>query len=280
MKDFIHKSLLSAGSKDAVSNMLQGSAVGAVANVGLGAVQGDFDVIGNATSGALLGAGGGAAARHFGAKYTSGLSNMGSEAPSSYKNSIFTHAKKEDYDFWENSPDMAEKSKNFMSSLPKANKGASTNTPTSAASTPSSASKFENKKGYDVVGNDVYQNTGKSVDVQMPQINTFSTFGNKTTPGGGTIPMDVQRRLSPTQQNIALRADEIRQEKKAELAKNPVKLTNKTDSSYKPTSVKDLASDKVKEHVVNKRQDAIASSLIDGIFKETGRGPIKASNIS
>lgn len=277
MKDFIHKSLLSAGSKDAVSNMLQGSAVGAVANVGLGAVQGDFDVLGNATSGALLGAGGGAAARHFGSKYTSGLSNMGSEAPSSYKNSIFTHAKKEDYNFWENSPEMAEKSKNFMSSLPKANKGASTNTPTS---TPSSAGKFENKKGYDVVGNDVYQNTGKSVDVQMPQINTFSTFGNKTNPGGGTIPMDVQRKLSPTQQNIALRADEIRQEKKAELAKNPVKLPNKTDSSYKPTSVKDLASDKVKEHVVNKRQDAIASSLIDGIFKETGRGPIKASNIS
>lgn len=277
MKDFIHKSLLSAGSKDAVSNMLQGSAVGAVANVGLGAVQGDFDVIGNATSGALLGAGGGAAARHFGAKYTSGLSNMGSEAPSSFRNNIFTHAKKEDYNFWENSPEMAEKSKNFMSSLPKANKGASTNAPTS---TPSSASKFENKKGYDVVGNDVYQNTGKSVDVQMPQINTFSTFGNKTTVGGGTVPMDVQRKLNPTQQNIALRADEIRQEKKAELAKNPIKLSNKIDSSYKPTSVKDLASDKVKEHVVNKRQDAIASSLIDSIFKETGRGPIKASNIS
>lgn len=277
MKDFIHKSLLSAGSKDAVSNMLQGSAVGAVANVGLGAVQGDFDVLGNATSGALLGAGGGAAARHFGSKYTSGLSNMGSEAPSSFRNNIFTHAKKEDYNFWENSPEMASKSKNFLDNLPK---GGSTNK-ASEGSTPSpNASKFENKKGYDVVGNDVYQNTGKSVDVQMPQINTFSTFGNKTTPGGGTVPMDVQRRLNPTQQNIALRADEIRQEKKAELAKNPIKLSNKIDSSYKPTSVKDLASDKVKEHVVNKRQDAIASSLIDGIFKETGRGPIKASNIS
>lgn len=274
MKDFIHKSLLSAGSKDAVSNMLQGSAVGAVANVGLGAVQGDFDVLGNATSGALLGAGGGAAARHFGAKYTSGLSNMGSEAPSTFRNNIFTHAKKEDYNFWENSPEMAEKSKNFMSSLPKANKGASTNTP---SSTPSSASKFQGKEGYDVVGNDVYQNTGKSVDVQMPQMNTFSTFGNKTNPGGGTIPMDVQRKLNPTQQNIALRADEIRQGEKAAPSLQP---TTSVDSSYKPTSVKDLVSDKVKEHGVNKRQDAVARNLIDDIFKETGRGPIKASNVS
>ena len=68
MKDFIHKSLLNAGSKDAVSNMLQGAALGAGANTALGAVQGDFDIIGNATSGALLGAGGGAAMRHMGDK--------------------------------------------------------------------------------------------------------------------------------------------------------------------------------------------------------------------
>lgn len=276
MKDFIHKSLLSAGSKDAVSNMLQGSAVGAVANVGLGAVQGDFDVLGNATSGALLGAGGGAAARHFGSKYTSGLSNMGSEAPSSFKNSIFTHAKKEDYNFWENSPEMAGKSKSFLDNLPK---GGSTNKAAESSSAPSTANKFENKKGYDVVGNDVFKNTGKTTDVQIPQFNTFDAFGNKTSTSA-TLPMDMQRKISPTEQNVALRADEIRQEKKAELAKNPVKLSNKIDSKYKPSSLSNILPERVKEHGANKRQDSIASSLIDGIFKETGRGPIKASNIS
>ena len=59
MKDFIHKTLINAGGKDAVSNMLTGAAMGAGANTALGVVQGDFDIIGNATSGALLGAGGG-----------------------------------------------------------------------------------------------------------------------------------------------------------------------------------------------------------------------------
>lgn len=106
MKDFIHKSLLSAGSKDAVTNMMQGAGIGAVANVGLGAVQGDFDVIGNATSGALLGAGGGAAARHFGSKYASGMNAMGKEAPNTFSTTVFTKANKEEYDFWGNNTDI------------------------------------------------------------------------------------------------------------------------------------------------------------------------------
>ena len=47
MKDFIHKTLINAGGKDAVSNMLTGAAMGAGANTALGAIQGDFDIIGN-----------------------------------------------------------------------------------------------------------------------------------------------------------------------------------------------------------------------------------------
>ena len=45
MKDFIHKTLINAGGKDAVSNMLTGAAMGAGANTALGAIQGDFDII-------------------------------------------------------------------------------------------------------------------------------------------------------------------------------------------------------------------------------------------
>ena len=108
MKDFIHKSLLNAGSKDAVSNMLQGAALGAGANTALGAVQGDFDIVGNATAGALLGAGGGAAMRHMGDKYSSAIANMrkqGMEGSDSFSINHFTHAIKEEADFMGN-PEM------------------------------------------------------------------------------------------------------------------------------------------------------------------------------
>ena len=99
MKDFIHKTLINAGGKDAVSNMLTGAAMGAGANTALGAIQGDFDIIGNATSGALLCAGGGAALRHAGDKYTSGIAAMqkaGKEVPGTFNTNIFTHAIKEE----------------------------------------------------------------------------------------------------------------------------------------------------------------------------------------
>ena len=108
MKDFIHKTLINAGGKDAVSNMLTGAAMGAGANTALGAIQGDFDIIGNATSGALLGAGGGAALRHAGDKYTSGIAAMqkaGKEVPGTFNTNIFTHAIKEEADFMGN-PEM------------------------------------------------------------------------------------------------------------------------------------------------------------------------------
>lgn len=96
MKDFIHKTLINAGGKDAVSNMLTGAAMGAGATA-LGAIQGDFDIIGNATSGALLGAGGGAALRHAGDKYTSGLAALAKAGnkdipTNTFHTGIFTHA--------------------------------------------------------------------------------------------------------------------------------------------------------------------------------------------
>ena len=98
MGEFMHNSLIKAGSKGAVENMLTGAGVGAVANVGLGMTQGDFGVVGNATSGGMMGAIGGAGARHFGAQYVDGLRSMAKkgEYTNKFKTSMFTEATKMD----------------------------------------------------------------------------------------------------------------------------------------------------------------------------------------
>lgn len=144
--DFIHKTLINAGSRDAVSNMLTGAGVGAAANTAIGAAQGDFNVIGNATSGALLGAGAGAAARHFGAKYGSGLiaaREAGETVGTNFQVGMMTRKVEEPaLDFWGKSGD-SDSIKGFMpqggavKAGPKAGadtSGASTSTP--ASSTP------------------------------------------------------------------------------------------------------------------------------------------------
>ena len=250
MKDFIHKSLLNAGSKDAVSNMLQGAALGAGANTALGAVQGDFDIVGNATSGALLGAGGGAAMRHMGDKYASAIANMrkqGIKGSDSFSTTHFTHAIKEESDFMGN-PEMMKRAQSFM---PAGGKPAAT-----ASDAPeggkintgeaSNAEKFRDRPGYVTDGDSVHKATGKTKDVQMPTFNTFDAFGRKTSQDGGTMSMDMHRSVSPTEQATTLRADELRQEKKAasfaDAAKNPVSMGNNVDSSYQPRKVSDIAS--------------------------------------
>ena len=204
MKDFIHKSLLNAGSKDAVSNMLQGAALGAGANTALGAVQGDFDIVGNATSGALLGAGGGAAMRHMGDKYASAIANMrkqGIKGSDSFSTTHFTHAIKEEADFMGN-PEMMKRAQSFM---PAGGKPAAT-----ASDAPeggkintgeaSNAEKFRDRPGYVTDGDSVHKATGKTKDVQMPTFNTFDAFGRKTSQDGGTMSMDMHRSVSPTEQ--------------------------------------------------------------------------------
>lgn len=115
--DFIHKSLIGAGSRDAVSNMLVGAGIGAAANTGVGLAQGDFGVVGNATSGALLGAGGGAAMRHMGAKYGSGLMAAKAakeEIGSGFQVGMMTRKVEEPaMDFWGKATD-ADNLKGFM----------------------------------------------------------------------------------------------------------------------------------------------------------------------
>lgn len=130
-KDFIHRQLIGAGSRDAVSNMLVGAGIGAAANTGLGVAQGDFGVIGNATSGALLGAGAGAAMRHMGAKYGNALNaernvlareGASSMSKADLKTSIYTEAKENPaMDFWgkEGDADLMNQFKDRVSSSSK-----------------------------------------------------------------------------------------------------------------------------------------------------------------
>ena len=139
--DFIHKSLIGAGSRDAVSNMLVGAGLGAAANTGLGIAQGDFGVIGNATSGALLGAAGGAAARHMGAKYGSGLMAAKAakeEIGSGFQVGMMTRKVEEPaMDFWGKATD-ADNLKGFMpsSGTTKAGPKAGANTAGTGPQTP------------------------------------------------------------------------------------------------------------------------------------------------
>ena len=260
MKDFIHKTLINAGGKDAVSNMLTGAAMGAGANTALGAIQGDFDIIGNATSGALLGAGGGAALRHAGDKYTSGIAALAragnKDIPTNtFHTGIFTHAIKEEADFWGN-PEMMKRAQG-MAGMPSA-KGATTNAPQTAqpsSAEPKMSDKFKDRPGHMVDNGDVYKATGNTKDMAMPSFTTFDTFGRPNTTGGGTAKMDMHRKLTETEQKNALRADEIRADKKAaaqaQAAKNPVQMNNSLDPSYKPKNVKDLTGDTTKQKIAD-----------------------------
>ena len=97
MKDFIHGALVKAASTDGIETMLKGAGIGAGANVGIGAVQGDFDVIGNAFSGAALGGIGGAGMK-FGANRYAG--NLVRQAEAEYstaskKVGLFSNVEKE-----------------------------------------------------------------------------------------------------------------------------------------------------------------------------------------
>lgn len=243
MKDFIHKTLINAGGKDAVSNMLTGAAMGAGANTALGIVQGDFDIIGNATSGALLGAGGGAALRHAGDKYTAGLAKMGKDAPSEFKFSTFSNAEKDSLDFWGSSENL-KRSQAFAQSTPT---GAKAEAPTAGpvnSGEVKTSDKFKGRDGYVVDNDTVSKITSNTKDMPMPSFTTFDMFGNPKTTGGGSAPMNILRNMSDTEQRNVLRADEIRAQQKAEkqaqAAKNPVQMGSNVDPTYKPQSLKDI----------------------------------------
>ena len=193
MKDFIHKTLINAGGKDAVSNMLTGAAMGAGANTALGVVQGDFDIIGNATSGALLGAGGGAALRHAGDKYTSGIAAMqkaGKEVPGTFNTNIFTHAIKEEADFMGN-PEMMKRAQG-MAGMSSA-KGATTNAPTGGSvNTGSRKDGGVNRPGAEGHRDQPIAPT----HIEVPSMPSFDRMGMPMSSGSVKVP------VTPNTENI------------------------------------------------------------------------------
>ena len=191
MKDFIHKTLINAGGKDAVSNMLTGAAMGAGANTALGAVQGDFDIIGNATSGALLGAGGGAALRHAGDKYTAGLAKMGKDAPSEFKFSTFSNAEKDSLNFM-GSEEGLKRAQAMASNIPSS-KGATTNTPTGGSvNTGSRKDGGVNRPGAEGHRDQPIAPT----HIEVPSMPSFDRMGMPMSSGSVKVP------VTPNTENI------------------------------------------------------------------------------
>lgn len=336
MKDFIHKTLINAGGKDAVSNMLTGAAMGAGANTALGAIQGDFDIIGNATSGALLGAGGGAALRHAGDKYTSGIAAMqkaGKEVPGTFNTNIFTHAIKEEADFMGN-PEMMKRAQG-MAGMPSA-KGATTNAPTGGSvNTGSRKDGGVNRPGaeghrdqpiapthveipsmpsFDRMGMPMSSGTAKIPVVPNTDSvgEAIGRSGNKK--GGGFTPMNAEQAKAAQAEKDVLDAKKAnREDLKSTFNRNKVKeqsidrrqqrvMDKQIDSDIKsvngdlsqmgnmPYTPSEIAkgyqrsgkdANQWAQNTVAKQTQSIkdsqgaAGDLIAGIFKETGRGPIK-----
>ena len=97
--DFIHKQLISAASKDALSSMGIGAGIGAGVGAANSLITGNDTLLGGATSGAIMGAGAGAAYRYAGAKYGSGLMAAAKEGADTgkFNTTFFTRATKDDF---------------------------------------------------------------------------------------------------------------------------------------------------------------------------------------
>jgi hypothetical protein len=115
--DFIHKQLISAASKDALSSMGIGAGIGAGVGAANSLITGNDTLLGGATSGAMMGAGAGAAYRYAGAKYGSGLMAAAAkgEKTSDFRTTFFTRATKDDFNMgFMGSADDAGHMKGFM----------------------------------------------------------------------------------------------------------------------------------------------------------------------
>lgn len=95
--DFMHKQLVSAAGRDALTSMGAGAGIGAALGASSALVTGNDSMMGGAMSGAMLGAGGGAAMRYAGAKYGSGLmaaKAAGEDIGTGLQTTMFTRAVK------------------------------------------------------------------------------------------------------------------------------------------------------------------------------------------
>lgn len=92
--DFIHKQLIGAAGKDALSTMGMGAGMGAGVGAANALITGNDSLIGGATSGAMLGAGAGAAMRYAGAKYGAGFAANAEKNTGKFDQTLFSKAEK------------------------------------------------------------------------------------------------------------------------------------------------------------------------------------------
>ena len=277
MKDFIHKSLLNAGSKDAVSNMLQGAALGAGANTALGAVQGDFDIVGNATSGALLGAGGGAAMRHMGDKYASAIANMrkqGIEGSDSFSVNHFTHAIKEEGNFW-GDPDLMKRAQGLAPS---------TGTPAAASTQNAQAGKVSSKDGsVNRPGAEGHRDQPIApTHIEVPSMPSFDRMGMPMSSGSVKVP------VTPNTENIGeaigraghrkgggFTPMNAEQAKAAQMEKDALDAKKANRDALKAT----FNRNKVKEQSIDRRQQRVMDKQIDSDIKSVNGDLSKMGNM-
>ena len=267
--------------------MLTGAAMGAGANTALGAIQGDFDIIGNATSGALLGAGGGAALRHAGDKYTSGIAAMqkaGKEVPGTFNTNIFTHAIKEEADFMGN-PEMMKRAQG-MAGMPSA-KGATTNAPTGGSvNTGSRKDGGVNRPGAEGHRDQPIAPT----HVEIPSMPSFDRMGMPMSSGTAKIPVvpntdSVGEAIgrSGNKKGGGFTPMNAEQAKAAQAEKDVLdaKKANREDlkSTFNRNKVKEQSIDRRQQRVMDKQIDSDIKS-VNGDLSQMGNMPYTPSEIA
>ena len=92
--DFMHKQLINAASKDALGSIGMGAGIGAGVGAASSLITGNDSLLGGATSGAMLGAAGGAGMRYAGTKYGAGFAANAEKNTGKFDQTLFSKAEK------------------------------------------------------------------------------------------------------------------------------------------------------------------------------------------
>ena len=105
--DFMHKQLINAASKDALGSIGMGAGIGAGVGAASSLITGNDSLLGGATSGAMLGAAGGAGMRYAGTKYGAGMADIIGDGArkdtGKFATSTFSRPEAKPFNFWKNS---------------------------------------------------------------------------------------------------------------------------------------------------------------------------------
>lgn len=105
--DFMHKQLINAASKDALGSIGMGAGIGAGVGAANALITGNDSLLGGATSGAMLGAAGGAGMRYAGTKYGAGMADIIGDGArkdtGKFSISTFSRPETKPFNFWKNS---------------------------------------------------------------------------------------------------------------------------------------------------------------------------------